>query len=69
VSAAVAERLEVGGASTGQALVLRCAWCERVKVGGAWIAAADERMPESIEERSDGICPDCHAKLTPHAPL
>jgi hypothetical protein len=66
---AVADRREIDGAVSGQPLVLRCAWCKRMEVDGAWIAAAGEQAPERIEGRSHGICPDCHAKLTPRAPL
>jgi hypothetical protein len=73
VSAEVAERQQVGGGSPGQTLILRCAWCGRIKVDDAWIAAADsaalEPTPETVDERSDGICPDCHAKLESDLPL
>jgi hypothetical protein len=65
----VADRPEIDCAVSGQALVLRCAWCERIEVDGAWIVAAGEQAPERIEGRSHGICPECLANLTPRAPL
>jgi len=69
VSRAVADRREIDDAVSGLALLLRCAWCGRIKLDGTWVAAADEQAPESIEGRSHGICPDCNAKLTPQASL
>jgi hypothetical protein len=72
VSRAVADRREIDGAVPARTLVLRCAWCKRIEVDGAWIAAPGEQASERIEGRSHGICPDCLATLmplTPRAPL
>jgi len=63
------EQQEAGGGSPGQVLLLRCAWCERIKVGDAWIAPTEvpvaEHVYADIEGQSHGICPDCHAMLGP----
>jgi hypothetical protein len=51
-------------------VIVRCAWCERIKVGDAWIdveveAHAFRSDLEAAPLRSHGICPDCFADLTP----
>jgi hypothetical protein len=51
-------------------VIVRCAWCERIKVGDAWIDAEVEAHalrsdPDTGVLRSHGICPDCFADLTP----
>jgi hypothetical protein len=51
-------------------VIVRCAWCERIKVGDAWIDADVEAHvlrsdPDAVVLRSHGICPDCFAELTP----
>jgi hypothetical protein len=51
-------------------VIVRCAWCERIKVDDAWIdveveAHALRSSPEAVALRSHGICPDCFAQLTP----
>jgi hypothetical protein len=55
--------------TTSDELLVRCAWCERIKRGDTWMEVAEvEAMrltPDAIERHSHGICPDCFAKLTP----
>jgi hypothetical protein len=51
-------------------VIVRCAWCERIKVDDAWIDADVEAHalrsdPGAVTLRSHGICPDCFADLTP----
>jgi hypothetical protein len=51
-------------------VIVRCAWCERIKVDDAWIEADVEAhalrsTPDAAPLRSHGICPDCFADLTP----
>jgi hypothetical protein len=66
VSEAV-EREELGAGSQDQVLLLRCAWCERIKSGDTWIASTEVPVDEVREDTplTHGICPDCHAKLGP----
>jgi hypothetical protein len=46
-------------------ILVRCAWCERVKVADEWVDADVEAMRLGHGHHSHGICPDCFAKLTP----
>jgi hypothetical protein len=51
-------------------VIVRCAWCERIKVDDAWVDADVEAHalrsdPGAGTLRSHGICPDCFAELTP----
>jgi len=56
--------------TTAPEVIVRCAWCERIKVDDAWIDADVEAHalrsdPDAVPLRSHGICPDCFADLTP----
>jgi NMD protein affecting ribosome stability and mRNA decay len=55
--------------TTPDELLVRCAWCERIKRGDRWVKPPEvEAMrltPAAVVHRSHGICPDCFAKLTP----
>jgi hypothetical protein len=58
----------VSGGSPDQVLLLRCAWCERIKIDDAWIASTEVPVEEHAREDiplTHGICPDCHAALGP----
>jgi hypothetical protein len=51
-------------------VIVRCAWCERIKVADEWIDAEVEAHAlrptvDTVALRSHGICPDCFAELTP----
>ena len=65
-SSAVAENRDL---NETDAVLVRCAWCERIKKGDEWADVAEVRAmrltPEAPEHHSHGICPDCFAKLTP----
>jgi hypothetical protein len=65
----VAENRDVNDISSTNEILVRCAWCERVKVGNEWIDSAEVRAmrvtPDTIGHHSHGICPDCFAQLTP----
>jgi hypothetical protein len=56
----VAEKRDLNEITGGDQLLVRCAWCERIKVGDKWVDAEVQAM-----HHSHGICPDCFAKLTP----
>ena len=51
------------------AVLVRCAWCERIKVDDEWVDVAEVRAmrlrPEPPAYHTHGICPDCFAELTP----
>ncbi len=56
--------------SAAPEVIVRCAWCERIKVDDAWIDAEVEAHALRSDSdptvlRSHGICPDCFAELTP----
>jgi hypothetical protein len=64
----VADNRDQNETTSGSAILVRCAWCERVKVGDEWVSAEVQAMRlsrDDIEHHSHGICPDCFAKLTP----
>jgi len=46
------------------AVTKRCAWCGKVKVGGAWIE--DRRRPTG-ERYTHGICEACRASFLAEA--
>jgi hypothetical protein len=52
---------------TSNELLVRCAWCERIKRGDTWVAEVEAMRLrlDAVEHHSHGICPDCFAKLTP----
>jgi hypothetical protein len=68
-SEAVAENRDLNEITSAAELLVRCAWCERIKTGDEWVDVAEVRAmrltPEAPEHHSHGICPDCFAKLTP----
>jgi hypothetical protein len=51
-------------------VLLRCAWCERLEVGGELlrleaIESGHTRITEELVQRSTyGICPDCFGRVT-----
>jgi hypothetical protein len=52
-------------ASAGRVLLVRCAWCERLKVDDEWlrltaVGSGQQRITASLRSgASHGICPDC----------
>jgi hypothetical protein len=68
-SPAVAENHDLNETAFADAVLVRCAWCERIKVGDEWVDVAEVRamrlIPEARQHHSHGICPNCFAKLTP----
>jgi hypothetical protein len=49
-------------ARSRDSLIAHCAWCEKVRVGGVWVAP--EELPRFVadlpgERRTHGICPTC----------
>jgi hypothetical protein len=57
-------------ARTGKAMLLRCAWCERLEVGGEWlrleaIGSGQTKITEELVRQSThGICPDCFGRVS-----
>jgi hypothetical protein len=65
----VAENRDLNEITSAHELLVRCAWCERIKTGDEWVDVAEVQAmrltPDAPEHHSHGICPDCFAKLTP----
>jgi hypothetical protein len=65
----VAENRDLNKFTFASELLVRCAWCERIKVNDEWVEVAEVQAMRltrhSPERHSHGICPDCFAKLTP----
>jgi hypothetical protein len=64
----VAEHRNLNEITSADELLVRCAWCERIKMGDEWADADVEAMRltrNAVARHSHGICPDCFAKLTP----
>ena len=64
----MAEKRDLNEITASHGLLVRCAWCERIKRGDEWVDAEVQAMrltPDAPEHHSHGICPDCFAKLTP----
>ena len=65
----MAENRDLNEITSAFELLVRCAWCERVKHGDQWVDVAEVQamrlMRDTSERHSHGICPDCFAKLTP----
>jgi hypothetical protein len=65
----VAENSDVNDSFSAHEILVRCAWCERIKVDDAWIEVAEVQamqfIPETVGQHSHGICPDCFTQLTP----
>ncbi len=63
------ENRNVNELTSANELLVRCAWCERIKVDDAWIAVAEVQAaqlnPDTVMQHSHGICPDCFVQLTP----
>jgi hypothetical protein len=55
----VADHRDLNAITSASELLVRCAWCERIKMGDEWVDAEVQAM-----RHSHGICPDCFAKLT-----
>ena len=57
-------------ARTGKTMLLHCAWCGRLEVGGEWlrleaIGSGQTRITEDLVRRSThGICPDCFVRVS-----
>jgi hypothetical protein len=47
------------------ALITRCAWCDRYDVGGRWLRKEDVAgfLRDDGSTLTHGICPDCVADL------
>jgi hypothetical protein len=56
-------------ARAGKTMLLHCAWCGRLEVGGEWlrldaIGTGQTRIAEQLVHQSThGICPDCFARV------
>lgn len=53
----------------GEALIVRCAWCERVEIGRDWISVEELTAParvltQELDNVSHGLCPRCLDSLT-----
>jgi hypothetical protein len=52
-------------ADAGEIVLVRCAWCDRLRLGDEWlhlraIGRGQEKITASIlKKASHGICPDC----------
>jgi hypothetical protein len=53
-------------------LIVRCAWCERVRAEGGWspepLTAADILRLRKRAFVTHGICPDCFDGISPDVP-
>lgn len=53
-------------------LIVRCAWCERVRAEGGWspepLTAADILRLRTRAFVTHGICPDCFGGISPDVP-
>jgi hypothetical protein len=50
-------------------MLLRCAWCERLDVGGEWprldaIGSGQTRITDLDRQSTHGICPDCFERVS-----
>ena len=65
----MAEHRDLSEFTSAYELLVRCAWCERIKMDDEWVEGAEvqtmRQTRRSPERHSHGICPDCFAKLTP----
>ena len=65
----MAENRDLNESPSANAVLVRCAWCERIKVDDEWVDAAEVQAmrltPETPGYHTHGICPDCFAELTP----
>jgi hypothetical protein len=64
----VAENRDFNEITSSYELLVRCAWCERIKMGDEWVDAEVQAMRvtrDVVARHSHGICPACFAKLTP----
>ena len=57
-------------AGAGGAMLVHCAWCQRLQVGDEWlgltaIGSGQTRIAEQLVRRSThGICPDCFERVS-----
>ena len=53
-------------------LIVRCAWCERVRAEGGWspepLTSADILRLRTRAFVTHGICPDCFDGISPDVP-
>jgi hypothetical protein len=63
--AAVAENRDLNEITSDSELVVRCAWCERIKTGDEWAEVPEVQAMRLKRHHTHSICPDCFAKLTP----
>ena len=65
----MADNRDLNEFTSAYELLVRCAWCERIKVDDEWVEVAEVQAMQlrrhAPEQHSHGICPDCFAKLTP----
>jgi hypothetical protein len=65
----VADDRDLNEITSDSELLVRCAWCGRIKTEDEWADVAQvlamRLTRDSAERHSHGICPDCFAKLTP----
>jgi cytochrome c2 len=56
-------------ATHGPEMLVRCAWCGRIRAGDQWFAVGPDLhvqlTPGNIDRSSHGICPECLAELAP----
>jgi len=62
-------------ARTGDRLLLHCAWCGRLEIGGEWlrleaIGSGQFQIHEAVVKHSThGICPDCMERVQREADI
>jgi len=65
----VADNRDLNKFASAHELLVRCAWCKRIKIDDEWVEVAEvlamRQTHLAPERHSHGICPDCFAKLTP----
>ena len=60
-------------ARAGETLLLRCAWCEKLRVGAEWLrldatGSGQVRIAEElVRVSSHGICPECFDRVRSEA--
>jgi hypothetical protein len=55
---------EARAALAERGLIARCAWCERYRLGGAWVSATEIGGPlDPVEDTTHTICSLCDHRL------
>jgi hypothetical protein len=55
----------VAEARGGEVVLVRCAWCERIRIApDEWVEAGGAVAAHALDEASHGICPACFARLS-----